>query len=250
MRPDLMRTVGVASVLLVAAALFPTLPAEAQQDPLPPPPATLTVLGSGEASAVPDTARLRAGVETRAATAGEALAANSVAMQAVIDALAAAGIEGADVATYGISLHPMIEHRTGPDNTDVQIESFIASNGVTVTIGDPDQVGAVIDTVVRAGANDLGGLSFEIADQTALEDRARRAAVEDARVAAETYAEAAGVRLGRILSISDRLTGDGPRPMTAGSPRAMAADAAPPVALGTRSVTAVANVVWEIAPSE
>ena len=125
-----------------------------------------------------------------------------------------------------------------------KIQNYTASNMVTVTVRKLDTTGAVLDAAVKDGANTLNGLSFALADQRPAQDKARWAAVSDAKAKASLLAEAAGVKLGRIVSISEGGAPQGPVPMFR-----MAADsAAVPVSGGTLDISASVTMVWTLNP--
>lgn len=199
---------------------------------------TITVTGSASVTVVPDLATLTLGVTTMGATAAEALSANSAAVQAVMDRLAAAGIEPRDIQTSNLSLNP--NYSSYDSNQVPQIQNYTASNQVTVTIRKLDQTGTVLDAAVRDGANTLNGLSFGLADPRPSEDAARKAAVADARARAELLTEAAGVHLGAILSIAEGGVEPVPQPMY----RMDMAAAPVPVSGGTLDISASVTVVW------
>ncbi|MBA3787506.1 MAG: SIMPL domain-containing protein, partial [Actinobacteria bacterium] len=113
----------------------------------------ITVQGSGTVTSVPDRAQLSFGVETQAATAKAALAANSAEMRKVIAALKAAGAN--DVQTQSVSLYPRYADSTGSVSGGVQ--GYVAQNSVSATIRELDRAGAVIDAAVGAGANQVSG---------------------------------------------------------------------------------------------
>lgn len=194
-----MRQILVPSLALALAALAAALPASAQ--PSEAPERSISVSGAAEVEAVPDLARVSAGVETRAGTAAEAMAANSAAMAEVFAALEAAGIERRDIQTSNLSLGAVWDHSR--DNEPPQIIGYRASNIVSVRVRDVGALGGVIDAVTGAGANRLDGIGFELSDPAAAMTEARAQAVADARTRAETYARAAGVTLGPVLSIRE-----------------------------------------------
>ena len=148
----------------------------------------------------PDIAFVDAGVATDAKTAREASEANNTAMTKVFAALKAANIDARDIQTSRLSLQPQYApNRSGPS----PVVGYRASNRVTVRIHDVSKVAGVIDTLVGAGANDIGNVAFEVSQASKLLDDAREKAVADARRKAEIYARAAGVTLGAPLSISE-----------------------------------------------
>jgi uncharacterized protein YggE len=201
----------------------------------------ITVTGTGEVSAAPDMATLSLGVTTEAEEAAAAMRANSEAMAAVLARLAALGIAEADVQTSSVSLSPRWEPPR-PEETEPRVNGFVASNMLTVDVRDLAALGGVIDAVVGDGANTLGGLVFGIADDRALRDAARRAAVEDATGKARVLAEAAGVPLGAVAEIVEGGGTDGP--MFARMD--MAAAEAVPVAPGEIDLQVTVTMTWEI----
>lgn len=234
----LLRT-GLLASVLAAGFLGPAL-ADA------PPPPMLTVTGEGSASAAPDIAVVSLGVVSESANAQDALAANAKDMNAVVDTITGTGIEKKDVATSGLFVEPVYSDPSKDPNGQSKITGYRVSNQVTVRIRDIEKSGPLLDKVIAAGANRVNGISFEIGKSEALRDAAIKAAIAEARRRAELMAEAAGVKLGPIQSIS---ANDG------GSPpvfRAMAmkdmAPQASPVMGGTQEITANATIVYTIAP--
>lgn len=222
-----------ATVLLLAG---PAVAADA--------PATISVTGEGRVEAVPDMATISLGVTSEAATANAAMAANSDGVRAVIERLKAAGIEDRDIQTSGLSLGPRYDYGRS-DGTPPVIVGYTASNMVTVRVRALDTLGPVLDGAVSDGANTLNGLSFGIAENDEALDAARRRAVAEARRKAELYADAAGVALGPLLSISESGGYAPPMPM-AMAEASFAKGADVPVAPGEVSLAASVTVVYEI----
>lgn len=226
---------------LAFAALIPLAAPAAWAEAVP---ATITVVGDGMTEITPDMATVSIGVTTTGATAAEALTANSAALSAVLERMKAAGIEARDVQTSSLTVNP---NWTGYDSstTGPKISDYTAMNMVTVKIRKLDGLGAVLDAAVSDGANTLNGVTFGLQDPRPAMDAARKAAVEDAAAKAALMAEAAGVKLGAIQSISEGGGYGGPAPMF----KDAAASAAPvPVEAGSLSMTASVTVVWQIAP--
>jgi hypothetical protein len=223
--------------LLALVLLAPQL-AAAQSAP---PPRIITMSGHGEARAVPDTAMLSAGVSAQAPTAAAALAANTTRMQSVLAALKKQGVPEKDIQTSNFSISPQYANGNGEAP---RITGYQANNQVEVRLEDVSKLGATLDALVTAGANQMNGVSFLIRNDTALLADARAAAVAEARLKAETFAKAAGVSLGAILSIGEA-GNEGPRPMYAAAPMMVRAKAVP-VALGEQSVNADITIIWEI----
>jgi hypothetical protein len=209
------------------------------------PPPAITVSGEGEVRAVPDTGQIAAGVVTEATTASEALRANSAAMQRVMAALDELGIPKKSVQTWGFSVSPVYEDHAVSRRAP-RIAGYRVSNQVAVEVQGVERVGAALDRLVAAGANELGGVAFSVAEPVPLVDEARRRAMADARRRAEIYAAAAGVKLGRVLQVEE--TGGG-SPVQIRYARTMAAEAAaPPIAAGELELSASVRVTYAIAP--
>ena len=223
---------------LAAAMLAAPQMAAAQTSPAP---RIITMAGHGEARAVPDTAMVSAGVHAQAPTAAAALAANTARMETVMAALRKQGIPDKDIQTSNFSISPQYANGNGQAP---RVTGYQANNQVEVRLENVGKLGATLDLLVTAGANQMNGVSFLIRNDTALLAQARAAAVAEARLKAETFAKAAGVGLGSILSIGEG-GNEGPRPMYAAAPM-MVRDKAVPVALGEQSVNADITIVWEI----
>jgi hypothetical protein len=224
---------------LCAVALM-TLPAFAESAP----PHTITVVGHGEAKAAPDSAMVSAGVTTQAKTAAAALTENSAAMNRVFAALKRLGVEAKNIQTSNFTVAPQFTPY-GANNTNSQrIVGYQVNNQVDVTLVRTADVGPTVDALVAVGANQMNGIGFTIHDPKPFLASARTAAVEDAATRAQTFAKAAHVALGPILSIEEGSAAP-MRPLY--SMRVSAASIAPtPVAAGEQTVAADVTIVWEI----
>jgi hypothetical protein len=154
-------------------------------------------------AAAPDAAEIVAGVVSEAPTAAAAVGANGAAMRQVLAALEELGVASKDVQTAQLELAPVHEPYDERTRRAPHIVGYRVSNRARVVVRDVEKLGAVLDRVVEAGANDLGGIAFTVAEPEPLLDQARQRAVADARRKAELYAEAAGVRLGRLLRVEE-----------------------------------------------
>lgn len=141
--------------------------------------------------------------------------------------------------TSNLSVNP---NWTGYDSGSPTISGYVAANLLTVTIRDLAGLGQVLDAAVQDGANTLNGLSFGFTDPRPLMDEARKEAVADARARAELLATAAGVTLGRVVSISEGTPMQGPIPMY----KAELAAAPVPIAGGEVDVEATVTIFYEI----
>jgi uncharacterized protein YggE len=233
-----------AIVLLALAA-----PAVAGAQPIepPPPPAvtgtTLDIVARGETRRVPDVATVTAGVVSQAADAAGAVRDNAARMSRVLAALKRAGVADRDVQTANLSLAPQYRYT---QNEAPVITGYQASNNVTIRFRDIGKAGTILDALVATGANQINGPDLMIDDPAAALDEARVDAMAKAKARAELYARATGLRIKRILSITE--AGDMPRPV----PVMMRAAAAPPeyadskVMAGEQSVGVTVSVRYEL----
>jgi uncharacterized protein YggE len=201
-------------------------------------PAMISVTGEATISVAPDVAQIEAGVTSDAKTAREASETNNTAMDKVLQALKAAGVDAKDIQTSRLSLQPQY----APNRSPAAVTSYRASNRVTVRLRDVTKVAGTIDTLVGAGATDIGGINFMVSQASKLLDDAREKAVADARRKAEIYAKAADVTLGAPLSISEE---GAPGPVFRGK-MAAAPMAATPVAQGEETLSVSVSVSWAI----
>lgn len=212
----------------------------------------LTVTANGETTRQPDLAMFSAGVTTQGKTASAALSENSTRMTAVIAALKRAGIAERDIQTSNLNLNPVYaEPRRLPDgsyqNEDRAIIGYQASNTVSVKQRKLGEYGKVIDALVNAGANQVNGPNFMVDDSESALDEARTKAMAAARKRADLYARAAGLRVARIVSISES-GGYAPQPVMYRRAAMDAAAAAPPppIATGEMELSSSVTVQFEL----
>jgi uncharacterized protein len=204
---------------------------------------TLSLSGHGEVRTTPDIASISVGVITNSETATAALDANNKNMQAVLDALKAAGIAARDIQTSNLMVSQRYENRSD-GSSQPQTAGFDASNNVNIVIRDLDVLGKILDQVVNAGANQVNGISFGIEKEEPKLDDARKLAVKEARRKAELYAAASGVVLGKVLTISENAAYQ-PQSGAVFKARAESADSVP-IAQGEQVLAVDVNVTWEI----
>jgi uncharacterized protein len=226
----------VSPLCLITALSLPTLSLPALAEGANPP--TVSATGTGTVEVKPDIATLSVGVTTQGDTAAGALSANSAAIEAVMTRLAEAGIEARDMQTSNLYLNP---NWAGYETGTPVISGYVASNMLTITLRNLDMLGAVLDKSISDGANTLNGVTFGLADPNPVLDEARKEAVADARARAELLATAAGMKLGRILTITESVPGDMGYPMYD-----MAASAPVPVAGGELGLSASVTIMYEI----
>lgn len=215
------------------------------------PETTIQISSEARIDRAPDIAFVTAGVTEERTTAKEAMAAQSAAMNGVFEALRAAGIADRDIQTSGLSLQPRYDYietdgRDGVKRGQQKLAGYVASNQVTVRVRDLARLGDTLDRLVASGGNTLSGVNFAIDDDKEIRNEARTKAMKDAVAKAELYAAAAGLRVSRIVSISEGYEHT-PQPMARG--RMAMADGmmeSTPVAGGEIGVTANVSVLFEL----
>lgn len=233
---------ALASASLPVAALAQTSVTIAETAPV----VTLTVTQSVEGA--PDIANVGTGVQTRAQTAQAAMQDNATKTTALIAALTKAGIAKADIQTSGINLNAQYDY----SNRDGQPSGprfigYEASNQLSVKLRDIKKVGTLLDTMVAAGATNINGPSFSIENPAPMLVQARGQAMKDAKAQADFYAQAAGYRSARLVSISEGNSGGNP-PMPMMAVARFKADAAPvtPVEPGQVSASVTLTVQYAL----
>ncbi len=222
--------VGLGLFLPMGGALADREPAE-----------VISVSGVGEVTVKPDVAEIRTGVVSQERSAEAALRANSAAIARVIDGLAERGIVAPDVATQSFSVAPLYGARNPGSTEAPPIVGFQVSNQVLVRLRDVTQAGAILDILVRLGANQVGSVSFRVDDSAGPLDEARKLAVGDAQRKAALLAKAAGVKLGRVLSIQEG-GGGAPQPLA----RSFAFAEATSIEPGEQVLSARVTVVFRL----
>jgi uncharacterized protein YggE len=232
------RYLMTAALILAAAAPLAAQETEIRRDPR-----ILSVTGTGTVQRQPDRAVVLVAVESRAATAQAAAAANATKMEAVYAALRRAGVVPPNVQTISYELQPQYNQpdRSGGEYVP-RIIGYVAINMVRVQVDDVQRAGTIIDAAIGSGANRIANLSFELKDTEAARLEALRMAVMKARAEAETVAAAAGQRLGKPQSISSSSHWQ-PQPMYRRDMAEMAAvAAAPPTPVEAGNLTIQATV--------
>jgi uncharacterized protein YggE len=222
------------SAFVIAVAAFAPLSANAAEKLYK----LVTVTGEATVAVAPDMAVIRIGVTSQGKTAREASEANAKQMTAVLAAIKDAGIADRDVQTSWLSLQPQYDpNKTGA----ARLIGFQVNNQVTVKIRDIGKLPAILDRAIAAGANEMSGIEFVVSEQSKLLDKARAEAIADAHRKAELYANAAGMKVGRVMAISE----EGSVPLQRAF-QPMRAGAAAPIAPGEQSLRAVVTVSYEL----
>lgn len=207
------------------------------------PMAKIQVSATGTANMAPDMATVSAGVVTQGKTAREAMFGNATKMSRVFEELDAAGIEKKYITTSQLSLQPKYnyQNRQAP-----KIEGYEARNTLSAKTYDLDTVGAMLDALVKAGVNNINGVQFSIKDSKSARDKAREDAIREAREKAESMASAAGVKLGKLKSLSESGGNFNPRPVAYAMESRSAGGASTPVSAGEQSISVTVNMSYDI----
>jgi uncharacterized protein YggE len=232
----------VSTIAFVSATIAPS-PGSAETKR---PRGTIAMSANKSVKARPDTAHISAGVLSIAVTARQALNDNSKRMRTMIDALKASGVKPDDIATSNFSINPRFEYDKDRKRPP-RLVGYAVNNQVNVTLRDLDKVGAILDRLAELGANNVGNLSFSIANPAPLVDQARKLAVAEAIRKAKLYSQAAGVGLGHIISIRE----SGPRiprpyQRRLAAPAAMRAAPPVPISAGRQSVSISVTITWAL----
>ncbi len=237
----------VLASFLAGVALASTTLQVAAQDVRPREP-VINVSGEGEASVAPDMAILTLSVVRNGKTAEAALSANSAAMKEVLAALKAEGIADRDIQTSNFSIYPQYRHPE-PKNGNApapEITGYEVANALTLKVRELAKLGGLIDKSVKLGVNQGGQISFTNDDPEKALTEARKRAVAEAIAKARTLTDAASVKLGRILEISENSARPMPQAMMRMSmAKDMAAEAVP-VAAGENTYTVNVNVTFAL----
>jgi uncharacterized protein len=206
----------------------------------------LELMARGDVKVTPDIAIVSAGVVTQAVDAGAAMRENAARMARIMAALKAQGIADKDIQTQSINLSPQYRY---VNNETPQIIGYQASNTIVVRFRDIGKSGAVLDVLVRQGANQINGPTLTVDDPAAAQDAARKSAIRTLRNRAQLYADATGSQVKRIVSLSEAVDyNPGPQPMMM-SRAAMADSAEAPktgIAAGEQSIGVTINAVFEL----
>ena len=204
----------------------------------------VSVTGEGLVTVTPDTATVTVGVDVSNETLGEAQRLADEQMRDVIDALKAAGIAEADIQTANYSVN-VLRNYDNTSGAQGEVTGYQVSNQVNVKIRDIDRVGAILDTVVGEGANSIYGISFYVEDPNPALSQARERAVEDARRKADELAAAAGMTVGRLLTLSESSAG-APTPVAYEAADSAARAGGAPIQVGSTEVRVNVQATYEL----
>ena len=241
------------AVLAIAAlgvfVLGPSTYAAAQAQPAaataPSLPRTITVVGEGTVATQPDVAQVQIGVEIKGDNAQEASAEAAETMDAILAALAQAGVAAKEIQTTGYNI--WVEQRVGPDGAATDQVIYHVGNSVSVTVRDLEKVGDVLDAAIAAGANSIYGVNFSVDDTDEVMAEARRLAAADALARAQELAGLHGVALGEVVSVSEVINGAAVPMFDSVNASMGLGNAGGPISPGQLEMTARLQVVYAIA---
>ena len=204
------------------------------------------VTGEGTVSMAPDTATITLGVTERAPEASAAMNAVGQAVARIVETLDTLGIAPRDRQTSRFYLRPVFAETEPLQQSSPAVTAYEAGNSVTVQVRDLSKVGAVLDGVLSVGANDFQGIAFDLRDDAAAMIEARKLAVADAMLRAETLAEAAGLELGPIIRMTESSRGPIPAHMEMAR---MSSDMGSAIESGEITIRSNVTMVFEILPT-
>jgi uncharacterized protein YggE len=226
-----------------AAALQPVMESQAQS-----PTRQIVVTGTGKANLIPDVAYINIGVNTQSRNVTEALTKNNEQSQALTDALNKMGVEEKDIQTISFNIYPQQQYDPSGEMTGIL---YVVDNVVSLTLRDLPRLGEMLDAAVRAGANSINSIQFDVQDKDKALSEARTEAVDKARKQAEELAKAAGVELGELVAINVYNLGSATPPfygygMGGGGGYAPMVNTTVPVSAGQLVLTVDVNLTYEI----
>ena len=204
---------------------------------------TIRVTGEGTVSVKPDMATIQTGVVTQAKLAVDALNANNEVVKKLMVDLGNLNVAEKDMQTSRFGVTPEY-NRGSRGELKPEIVGYRVTNQLTVKVRNLPELGKLLDTLIRSGSNQISGISFGVNDDKSVLNDARIKAVENAKSRAELYANAAGVNVGKVMSIDEQRI-IMPRPVAFG--RSMEASAmSVPIASGEQDFSATVNIIFEL----
>jgi uncharacterized protein YggE len=230
------------SLIIALLSLSMVSAASAQTPPASEPPVVVT-MGEGSVKRAPDRAWVTIAAESRAKTPAEVQKLNADAMSAVMQKIKGMGLPAEAVRTAAYELRPEFDYA----NNRQTLRGYVARNAVEVRVDDLPKLGEVLDVAVTAGATSVSGIRFDLKDRASAEQMALQRAVADARAQADTAAQAAGMKVERVvrLEVHRDASMPPPRPMVAMRAE-MAMSAEPPMAPGELEIKATVTLTASI----
>jgi uncharacterized protein YggE len=212
---------------------------------------TISVSGMGKVSAVPDLATVSIGVQSQAASATDVKNQNNDKVNKVIAFIKSQGLDDKDIKTSDYSLQPQYQYST---NGKPSINSYTLNQSVVVKVHgvdkNTDTLNKIIDGAVNAGANQVYGSNLSVEDPSSLQEKAQESAIADAKQKAEKLAKAAGLTLGKVVSVSEagapRYPGPIPYALDSFAGQGSAKSVAPDIQTGSQEISETMTVIFEV----
>lgn len=204
---------------------------------------TMAVSGHGDVYLVPDIAYINIGTRSEALDVATALADNNEQAKSITAVLAGQGIDSLDIQTTAFNVYPIQNY--GADGQPTELK-YVVENTVNVKVRELNRLGEILDAVVRGGANQINGISFDLEDKKQAESEARRLAIQDATEKAQELDGFAGIIIGEIQNISVYSNGS-PQPVfdAVGGGYSLSASQVP-ISSGQMIISADANLVYSL----
>ena len=212
---------------------------------------TIAVTGMGKIEATPDLATVTLGVTSQGASAADVQSQNDTKINQVIAYIKQQGVPDSDIMTSAINLYPQ---QTYNNNNTPKITGYEADQTVTVKVEGVDKSTTVLDNVIDGsvtnGANEVDGVNLSLQDPSALQEQAQEAAIADAKQKAQKLADAAGLNLGKVVSVSES-AGNFPSPLPFSPAMALSAgqasnSVAPTVQTGSQEIDETMTVTFNV----
>jgi uncharacterized protein len=235
----------IRAILAISLLFCGYAQAESLKDSVP----NVAVIGEAAEDVAPDRATLRFGVVTERPTAAAAAADNAAAIKAILDDLKSMGVAEEDMQTQQLSLAPISTEERDAKGKTKTTTSYRASNILAIRVKPVEKASDIVGRVLDKGANSLEGVEYDRTDLDSQRDELRMKAVKDAERRARSYAEAAGLRLGRVIEIRP-VEGYSPAARAFDAPVAMAAAPAVksvPLQPGVQHVSERVSIIWALA---
>lgn len=243
---------GIATVIIFFVLLFvfskwgPAIPFSVLSQPKGEP---MVVSGNGKSTAIPDVANIAAGIQDRGASLSQVQNTVNKKSQNLVDTLKKLGIDEKDIKTSSYNIYPQTDYQANPPS----VTGYEVSINYQIKVRDIEKVNETLTAVTSAGANVVGGVSFDLSDEARLKalDGARVDAVRTAKQNAESLAKASGVTLGKIINISESQEEGYPRPMYASDAKSIElargeTPTKPEIEPGTTEINVTVSLSYEL----
>jgi len=239
---------AIAGIVMILSLAACAVQAPAAANPYGSISRTLTASGVGQVSLNPDVAYVFIGVRSQSEDVADALSQNNSQSQAVSSTLQELGVDPLDIQTSAFNIYPQQFYGPmGPTSPEDQgTTMYIVENTVYITVRDLSKLGSILNSVVRAGANTINGINFDVLDKSAAIDQARKLAIDSAKAKAQAIAADADIQLGDLITLNV-YENQGPMPLYEGKYLGGGMAAADvPVSAGQMKIQVNADLIYEI----